>query len=70
MYKLKMNKKLAKIKYLTNNFQVIEEGDHVICAVSDKVIKLEELTYWNVDLQEAYFSYEEAFKRKEEIDKK
>ena len=70
MYKLKMNKKLAKIKYLPNNFQVIEEGDHVICAMSGKVIKLEELTYWNVDLQEAYFSYEEAFKRKEEIDKK
>ena len=65
-----MNKKLAKIKYLPNNFQVIEEGDHVICAMSGKVIKLEELTYWNVDLQEAYFSYEEAFKRKEEIDKK
>ena len=70
MYKLKMNKKLAKIKYLPNNFQVIEEGDHVICAVSGKIIKLEELTYWNVDLQEAYFSYKEAFKRKEKIDKK
>ncbi|MDC0043959.1 DUF2093 domain-containing protein [Candidatus Pelagibacter sp.] len=65
-----MNKKLAKIKYLPNNFQVIEEGDHVICAVSGKIIKLEELTYWNVDLQEAYFSYKEAFKRKEKIDKK
>ncbi len=70
IYKLKMNKKLAKIKYLPNNFQVIEEGDHVICAVSGKIIKLEELTYWNVDLQEAYFSYKEAFKRKEKIDKK
>ena len=70
MYKLKMNKKLAKIKYLPNNFQVIEEGDHVICAVSGKIIKLEELTYWNVDLQEAYFSYKEAFKRREKIDKK
>ena len=65
-----MNKKLAKIKYLPNNFQVIEEGDHVICAVSGKIIKLEELTYWNVDLQEAYFSYKEAFKRREKIDKK
>jgi len=26
MYKLKMNKKLAKIKYLPNNFEVIEGG--------------------------------------------
>jgi len=59
-----MNKKLAKIKYLPNNFQVIEDGDYVICAVSGKNINLEELNYWNVDLQEAYYSYEEvAIKR-------
>ena len=64
-----MNKKLAKIKYLPNNFEVIEEGDYVICAVSGKAIKLEDLTYWNVDLQEAYFSYKEAFEKKEIIDK-
>ena len=60
MYKLKMFKKLAKIKYLPNDFQVIEDGDHVICSVSGKKISLENLTYWNVDLQEAYFSYIEA----------
>ena len=65
-----MNKKLAKLKYLPNNFQVIEAGDHVICAVSGKVIKLENLTYWNVDLQEAYYSYKEAFEKKEELIKK
>ena len=58
-----MNKKLAKLKYLPNNFQVIETGDHVICAVSGKLIKLENLTYWNVDLQEAYFSPKEANER-------
>ena len=51
-----MKKKLAKIKYLTNNFQIIEAGDHVKCAVSGKIIYLENLNYWNVDLQEAYFS--------------
>ena len=55
-----MNKKLAKIKYLPNNFQIIEEGDHVICAVSGKIIALEELNYWNVETQEAYYSYKEA----------
>ena len=65
-----MNKKLAKIKYLPNNFQVIEPGDHVICAVSGKPISLENLTYWNVELQEPYYSYVEAFKKKEELDKK
>ena len=52
-----MNKKLAKIRYLPNNFQIIEDGDHVICALSGKTIKLEELNYWNVDLQEAYFFF-------------
>ena len=60
-----MNKKLAKIKYLPNNFKIIEEGDHVICAISGKTINLEELNYWNVDLQEAYFSYVEASKKRE-----
>jgi len=60
-----MNKKLAKIKYLPNNFQVIENGDHVLCAVSGKPIRLEELNYWNVELQEPYFSYVEAHKKKE-----
>ena len=60
MYKLKMFKKLAKIKYLPNNFEIIEEGDHVICAISGKKISLDQLNYWNVDRQEAYFSYIEA----------
>ena len=65
-----MNKKLAKIKYLPNNFQVIEPGDHVICAVSGKPISLENLTYWNAELQEPYYSYVEAFKKKEELNEK
>ena len=69
MYKLKMTKKLAKIKYLPNNFQIIEPGDYVECAVSGKKIILENLNYWNVELQEAYFSYREAFKKREEITK-
>tara|TARA_B100000787_G_scaffold156365_1_gene132430 strand:- start:3449 stop:3637 length:189 start_codon:yes stop_codon:yes gene_type:complete len=60
-----MNKKLAKIKYLPNNFEIIENGDHVICAVSGKHINLEELNYWNVDLQEPYFSYKEASTKRE-----
>jgi len=65
-----MTKKLAKIRYLPNNFKIIESGDHVICAVSGKSISLENLNYWNVDLQEPYFSYKEAFQKKEELNKK
>ena len=62
--------KKAKIKYLPNNFQIIEHGDYVECAVTGKKITLESLNYWNVELQEAYFSYKEAFKKRESINKK
>ena len=65
-----MFKKLAKIKYLPNNFKVIQDGDHVICAVSGKKISIENLNYWNVELQEAYFSYIEATIKREELDNK
>ena len=60
-----MNKKLAKLKYLPNNFEIIENGDHVICAISEKLISLASLNYWNVELQEAYYSYVEVHKKKE-----
>ena len=60
-----MMKKIEKIKYLPNNYEVIQNGDHVICAISGKKIPLESLTYWNVEEQEAYFSYEEAYKKRE-----
>ena len=62
-----MKNKLAKLKYSPNNYSVIEEGDHVICAVSGKKILIENLTYWNVDEQEAYFSYVEASTKREKI---
>jgi hypothetical protein len=70
MYILIMKNKLAKLEYLPNDFKVIKDGDYVICAVSGKQINLDELTYWNVDLQEAYFSYDEAFIKNESILKK
>ena len=60
-----MNDKLAKLKYLPNNFEILEPGDYVICAVSGKKINLDKLNYWNVDLQEPYFSYKEAPKKYE-----
>ena len=60
-----MKNKLAKIIYLTNNFEIIEDGDHVICAISQKKILIENLNYWNVDLQEAYYSYKEASMKKD-----
>jgi len=64
-----MKNKLARIKYLPNNFEILEEGDHVICAVSGKKIFLDNLNYWNVELQEPYFSYIEASQKREKLSK-
>ena len=64
-----MLNKLAKIKYLANNFEIIEDGDHVICAISQKKIPLENLNYWNVEEQEAYFSHVEASMKRDLLDK-
>jgi len=62
-----MNRNKAKLKFKPNNFEIIEEGDYVVCA---KNIPLNQLTYWNVELQEAYFSPKEAQQRYEELNKK
>ena len=62
-----MKNKLAKLKYLPNNFEIIEPGDHVICAVSNKKIMLEKLNYWNFYLQEAYYSFIEAQLKRENL---
>ena len=51
-----MNENKAKIKFKPSNFEIIKKGDFVICAVSGKNIPLDQLTYWNVELQEAYYS--------------
>ena len=64
-----MLNKLAKLKYLANNFEIVEDGDHVICAISQKKIPLENLTYWNVEEQEAYFSYVEASMKRDLLGK-
>ena len=63
MYNLWMTKKKAKLIFKHNYFEIVEEGDHVLCAVSGKEITLQNLNYWNVELQEAYFSSIEANER-------
>ena len=65
-----MNGNKAKLKFNPNNFEIIKEGDHVVCAVSGKNIPRNQLTYWNVELQEAYYSAKEAQLRYEELNKK
>ena len=58
-----MVKKKAKLIFKHNSFDIVEEGDYVLCAISGKEILLKNLNYWNFDLQEAYFSPAEAKKR-------
>ena len=65
-----MSGNIAKLKFNPNNFEIIEDGDYIECAVSGKRISLNKLTYWNVDLQEAYFSPKEAQERYEQLNKK
>lgn len=53
----------AKVRYLDGEFQVVEAGDFVRCAVTGQTIPLADLKYWSVALQEAYASAEISFKR-------
>ena len=63
-----MQDKIARLKYLNNSFEIIENGSYVLCAVSGKKIPLENLNYWNVDLQEPYFSYLEANQKRQKLE--
>jgi hypothetical protein len=53
----------AEVKYLDGDFRVIKPGAFVRCAVTGLSIPLEELKYWNVDLQEAYASPDVVLQR-------
>jgi hypothetical protein len=70
LYNLLVNKKKAKLIYKHNYFEILEEGDYVLCAITGKEIMLQNLNYWNVELQEPYYSYKEAFQKREQFNKK
>tara|TARA_X000001036_G_scaffold244736_1_gene228382 strand:+ start:225 stop:449 length:225 start_codon:yes stop_codon:yes gene_type:complete len=69
LYNLLMNKKKAKLIYKHNYFEILEEGDYVLCAITGKEIMLQNLNYWNVELQEAYLSPKEANHRYKSLKK-
>ena len=64
-----MNGTKAKLKFLPNSFEIIEKGEYVVCAVTGKNIPLNDLTYWNVELLEAYLSPKEVKKRLQQLKK-
>jgi hypothetical protein len=55
--------KEARLRYLDADFQVLQEGEFVRCAVTGQPIRLDRLRYWSVALQEPYVSAEAAFRR-------
>ena len=61
---------LAKLIYGDGEFRVVEAGAFVLCAVTGEKIPLDDLRYWDVDLQEAYSSPEAVLKRKQETSSK
>tara|TARA_Y100000590_G_C15478820_1_gene923170 strand:+ start:564 stop:761 length:198 start_codon:yes stop_codon:yes gene_type:complete len=65
-----MNRNKAKLKFYPNKFEVVEEGEYVVCAVSGKNIPLNKLCYWNVELQEPYYSPVEVKTRLEQLKNK
>lgn len=55
----------AVIRYLDGDYVVVRPGSFVRCAITGKPIPIDELSYWNVDRQEAYVDADaalEAFK--------
>ena len=46
----------AIVEYRDGDFKIVQPGSYVLCAVTNQPIPLDELRYWNVDLQEAYSS--------------
>ena len=55
---LSVETRQAILHYGTPDFDVLQGGGHVRCAVSGKPIPLDRLTYWSAELQEAYASAE------------
>ncbi len=44
----------AEVEFLDGEYRVRKPGAYVRCAVTGAPIPLEDLRYWNVDLQEPY----------------
>lgn len=59
----------AELTFDDGEYKIIKVGAYVLCNVTGNRIPLEELRYWNVDLQEAYVSAEAANKRLDQLQK-
>ena len=53
----------AQLRFLDADYVVVRPGGFVRCAITGAAIPIDELTYWNVDRQEAYATAEAAVER-------
>ncbi len=53
----------AKLIYYSGRFDIIIPGLYVRCSVTSEKILIENLRYWDPNLQEAYSSAEICFER-------
>jgi hypothetical protein len=60
----------ARVRFQHGEYQVLTPGDFVRCAVTGQAIALQDLRYWNVELQEAYASPDVSMKRYVELRQK
>ena len=44
----------AQLEYLDGDFRVLKPGSFVLCATTGEKIMIDDLKYWDVDMQEAY----------------
>ncbi len=57
----------AKLQYMDGEYELLQSGSYVICAVTGQQIYLDELRYWNIERQEPYASAEVALRREREL---
>jgi hypothetical protein len=53
----------AELRYLDGDYRIVRPGSYVRCAVTGQPIPLDELKYWSVERQEAYYSPEIVLRR-------
>ncbi|MGA3302013.1 MAG: DUF2093 domain-containing protein [Methylovirgula sp.] len=53
----------AEVEFLDGEIRILRPGAFVRCAVTTTPIPIDDLRYWNVDLQEAYVSPEAKLKK-------
>ena len=55
-----LDNKIAVLKYNHGEFDVVHDGQYVLCSIIVKKIDINEIKYWSVEKQEVYESAEIA----------